>query len=173
MLRFSANIGFLWPDRPLLERIDAAARSGFRAVELHWPYATPADAVRARCERNGVTLLNINSPRGDVDSGEFGLAAVPGREAAFAASMDDAIAYAVSAGARAIHVIAGIVLPGGEARAADVLAANLAVAADMAAAHGLTLYLEPMATTVRPGYFYSTADAAAAMIRRVGKPTSA
>ncbi len=34
MLRFSANIGFLWPELPLLGRIDAAARAGFRAVEI-------------------------------------------------------------------------------------------------------------------------------------------
>jgi len=25
MLRFSANLGFLWPERPLLEKIDAVA----------------------------------------------------------------------------------------------------------------------------------------------------
>jgi 2-dehydrotetronate isomerase len=45
MPKFSANCGFLWPDRPLLERIDAAAAVGFKAVELHWPYAIPAEAV--------------------------------------------------------------------------------------------------------------------------------
>ena len=38
MPKFSANLGFLWPDRPLLERIDAAAAAGFKAIELHWPY---------------------------------------------------------------------------------------------------------------------------------------
>ena len=35
MPRFSANLGFLWPDRPLLARIDAAAAAGFKAIELH------------------------------------------------------------------------------------------------------------------------------------------
>ena len=34
MPRFSANLGFLWPDRPLLDRIDAAAAAGFRAIRL-------------------------------------------------------------------------------------------------------------------------------------------
>ena len=38
MPRLSANLGFLWPDRPLIDRIGAAARAGFTAVEIHWPY---------------------------------------------------------------------------------------------------------------------------------------
>jgi hydroxypyruvate isomerase len=33
--RFSANTGFLWKDRPFLQRIRAAAASGFDAVEFH------------------------------------------------------------------------------------------------------------------------------------------
>jgi 2-dehydrotetronate isomerase len=52
MLRFSANLGFLWPDRPLLERIDAAARAQFKAIELHWPYDVPAAQIRRACQRH-------------------------------------------------------------------------------------------------------------------------
>jgi hydroxypyruvate isomerase len=66
MPRFSANLGFLWPDRPLVERIDAAARAGFKAIELHWPYDVPASAVHDRCARHGLTLLGINTVRGNV-----------------------------------------------------------------------------------------------------------
>ena len=36
MPKFSANLGFLWPDLPLLARIDAAAAAGFAAIEMHW-----------------------------------------------------------------------------------------------------------------------------------------
>ncbi len=32
---FSANLGFLWTDRPFLERIAAARAAGFSAVEFH------------------------------------------------------------------------------------------------------------------------------------------
>jgi hydroxypyruvate isomerase len=51
MPKFSANLGFLWPDRPLLDRIDAAAKAGFKAIELHWPYATPTMAAIWCCRR--------------------------------------------------------------------------------------------------------------------------
>ena len=37
MPRFAANLGYLYTDRPLLQRIDAAAASGFKAVELQLP----------------------------------------------------------------------------------------------------------------------------------------
>ena len=42
MPRFAANLGYLFTDRPLLERIDAAAASGFKAIELQFPYDVPA-----------------------------------------------------------------------------------------------------------------------------------
>ena len=78
MARFSANLGFLWPNRPLLKRIDAAAAAGFKAIELHWPYDVPAGQVREACARHGLTLLGVNSWRGDAAKGEFGFGAIPG-----------------------------------------------------------------------------------------------
>ena len=38
MTAFSANLGFLWNDRPLADAIRAARAAGFDAVECHWPY---------------------------------------------------------------------------------------------------------------------------------------
>ena len=51
MARFSANLGFLWSTLPLLERIERAAASGFKAIELQWPYDTPAQDVKAAVAR--------------------------------------------------------------------------------------------------------------------------
>ena len=82
MPRFAANLGYLFTDRPLLERIDAAAACGFKAIELQFPYDVPASAVKAAIARNKLTMLGINTPPGERD-GEFGLAAVPGREKDF------------------------------------------------------------------------------------------
>ncbi len=111
MIQFSANLGFLWPDLPLLERIEAAGKAGFKAVELHWPYDVPPEAVRQACETYGMRLLGINTPLGDVAKGDFGLAAVPGREADFQATFDIALDYARASGATAIHAMAGVPPP--------------------------------------------------------------
>ena len=164
MIRFSANLGFLWPELPLLERIDAAARAGFRAVELHFPYETPAAEVRARCRSNGVTLLALNTGIGDASRGEFGLGAVPGRERDFAAKIDQSIAYCLASGATAIHAMAGVVPPDQRRQARETFLRNLDAASIKAKEHGLTLLLEPLNPVDKAGYFYSTVGEAASII---------
>src|SRR5258708_8774134 len=72
--RLAANLGYLFADRPLCERFGAAAASGFRAVELQFPYAHPPDAVRAEVERPQLKILGINTPR--QPAAEAGLASV-------------------------------------------------------------------------------------------------
>ena len=166
MPRFSANLGFLWPDRPLLDRVDAAAAAGFGAIELHWPYDTPAAEVRARCEAQGLTLLGVNTARGR--GGEFGLGALPGREVEFQAAVDQSIAFCVEAGGGAIHCMAGRIGDTDSAAARDTFVANLREASRRAAPHGLTLLLEPLNPTDAPGYFYSTVAEGAAVVEEVG-----
>jgi 2-dehydrotetronate isomerase len=170
VLRFSANLGFLWPDRPLPERIAAAGRAGFRAVELHFPYDTPASETKAACTAAGVTLLGINTNIDPRPGGHLGLAAVPGREADFAALIDQSIAYQVAAGGTAIHVMAGLVPEAERATGTETLVKNLALAAEKAAPHGLTLLLEPLNPNDNPGYFYSTVEPIIAVIERVAAP---
>lgn len=170
MPRFSANLGFLWPDRPLLERIDAAAGAGFCAVEFHWPYDTPGEVVREACRKHGLTVLGANTVRGNVEEGDFGLGAVPGREAEFAAAIDQAITWCAASGATAIHAMAGTVRPEERGQAVETFRRNLATAAAKAAKHGLTLLLEPINQRDAPGYFYSSIAEAESTIGEVGAP---
>src|SRR6476619_5651904 len=106
MPKFAANLGYLFTERPLLERIDAAAAAGFKAVELQFPYDIPASAVRTAIERNKLTILGLNTPPGERD-GEFGLAAVPGREKDWQSLFTRSLEYASAIGASAIHCLAG------------------------------------------------------------------
>ena len=87
--------------------MEAAARAGFRAVEMHFPYAVPARDVAAIARRDGLTLLGINTHPGRVDQGDRGLGAVPGREREFQAAIDQSIDFCVTSGATAIHAMAG------------------------------------------------------------------
>lgn len=170
MPRFSAHLGFLWPELPLLERMKAAARAGFKAVEMHWPYEVPAAEVGATARELGLTLLGINTVPGDASRGERGLGALPGREREFQASIDQSIAYCVASGARAIHAMAGNVAPHDRLAAREVFLANLREAAAKAAAHHLTLLLEPLNPRDNPGYFYSRQSEAVALIEALGLP---
>jgi hydroxypyruvate isomerase len=170
VLRFSANLGFLWPDRPLLARIDAAGRAGFRAIELHWPYDIPATEVKAACARHDLTMLALNTAPGDLGRGDFGLGAVPGRAADFDAAIDQSIAYCLTTGAKSIHVMAGVVALSERARGRETFLRNLQSAAQKASTHGLTLLLEALNPRDKAGYFYSTVGEAAGLIAELGIP---
>jgi hydroxypyruvate isomerase len=171
MLRFSANLGFLWSDLPLLKRMESAAGAGFHAVELHWPYDTPGEVVRAACERHRLTLLGINTVVGDAARGEFGLGALAGREAAFHAAVDQSLAYCRASGANAVHAMAGVVPAEERAGARGIFLRNLATAAKKASGQGVTVLLEPINPRDKPGYFYSTVAEAASIIEELGSDT--
>lgn len=167
MIRLSANLGFLWTELPLPEAIAAAARAGFDAVELHWPYATPAAEVGAALDAAGLPVLGLNTVRGDVAAGENGLAALPGREADARAAIEQAFDYGAAIGALSVHVMAGFA---SGAAAQETFLANLSFAADRAAEHGMGVLIEPLNRRDAPGYFLQTATQAAALIAGLGRP---
>src|SRR4026207_2104222 len=163
-MRFSANIGFLFGDRPLVERIHAAAANGFTAIEMHWPYETApelvADAIRSR----GLTMLGVNTPRGG--SADFGLAAVPGREAEFQSGFDLSLDYARKIGASAIHCMAGR-LGAGDLQAAErTFVENLRIASDKTQGEKIILLIEPINHRDAPSYVLTHSAQAAAIIER-------
>lgn len=163
MARLSANLGLLWPDRPLLDRVSAAAEAGFAAVELHWPWDTPARTLGAACRDRGLALLSLNTPLGA--PGDFGLAALPGRAPEFRAGFSQAADYAREAGCAMIHVLAGLA-PDDPAHE-ETLIQNLDWAA--AQAPDLTLLLEPMNRRDRPGYFYARPARTVALLDRLDR----
>jgi len=167
MPRFAANLGMLFADRPLPERIGAAAAAGFEAVELQFPYAVPPQEVRAELERHGLPMLGLNTAMGR--EGESGLGALPGREQDFAAAFKQALDYAVAINGSAIHCMAGLVPPEQRPAAERVFIENLTRAADMAAEKNITLLLEPINARDRPDYFLTRPEHAAAIIDRIGR----
>jgi hydroxypyruvate isomerase len=168
MPRFSANLGFLFSDRPEIERVAAAAACGFKAVEMHWPYHVPALEMRDALAVHGLTMLGLNTPVGNAP-GDFGLAAVPGRESEFEHTLDQALSYGSTIRASAIHCLAGIVSPNDRAAAERTFAANLQMAADRAGQAGMTVLIEPMNHRDRPGYFLHHVEPAAAIIEKAGR----
>ncbi|MGD9294008.1 MAG: TIM barrel protein [Roseobacter sp.] len=166
-MRFSANLGFLWNDRPLPEAIYAAYAAGFDAVECHWPYDIEPDAIVAALADTGLRMLGLNTVRGDVANGENGLSALPGREAEARAAIDQALHYAQSVGAGNIHVMAGF------AKGADaetVFLRALEYACEKASDQRITILIEPLNHYDAPGYFLSRTSQAADLIARVGAP---
>ena len=150
MMQFSANLGLLWRELDLPEAIRAAAGAGFNAVECHWPYATPAREVKAALTDTGLAMIGINTSPGNREAGEFGLAALPGRETEARAAIEEALGYAGEIGARAVHVMAGCATGKG---AEETFIENLSYAAPLAAQAGIMVLIEPLNPRDVPGYF--------------------
>ena len=167
MTRFSANLGFLWKDRPLADAVRAAAVAGFDAVECHWPYGEDAAAVKSALAETGLCMLGLNAPRGNVGAGENGLAALVERETEARASIDAALDYAEVINAGNIHVLSGFA--DGEAAEACFVE-NLRYAADAAATCGRTILIEPLNQYDAPGYFLNHTEMARRIIEAVGAP---
>ena len=169
MPRFAANLGYLFTERPLLERVAAAAAAGFKAIELQFPYDVPPAAMKAAIEKNNLAILGLNTPPGDRE-GEFGLAAVPGREKDWQILFARALDYAAAIGAGAVHCLAGKVAPDQRPAADRVYINNLAQAAGLAAEKSVTLLIEPINGRDRPNYFLNHVEHAADVIAKAGKP---
>lgn len=164
MAAFSANLGFLWADRPLPEAIRLAKNAGFDAVECHWPYDVPSHEVKAALLETGLPMIGLNTRRGDVSAGDFGLSCLPAREADARKVIDEAIEYAAVVGARAVHVMAGN--SEGEAALACFIG-NLHYACKLADKHGLNILIEPINADDVPGYFLRNSQQAVEIISKV------
>jgi hydroxypyruvate isomerase len=168
MPRLAANLGYLFTERPMIERFGAAAAAGFSAVELQLPYSVAASAVKEELERHGLTTLGINTSPGR--DGEFGLAAQPGRERDWEAVFKQSLDYVVAIGGTAIHCMTGVVPPEQRPAAETVFIKNLSRAADAAAKVNVTLLIEPINPRDRPGYFLNRVEHAADIIGKIGAP---
>ena len=166
----AANTGFLWKDRPFLERIARAGEAGFDAVEFH-DEAQGHDIadVRAALRDAGLPLLGLNARMGDT----AGCAGIPGEDERAREDIDRAIETAAMLGGRAVHVLAGKTEETEEAWA--TYRANLAYACERARASrteaapdGLTVLIEPLSSTAMPGYLLNTVARAASVIEWVG-----
>ena len=167
MPRFAANLAYLFTEYPDMERFAAAAAAGFTAVELRFPYDLPPTAVKAELQRHGLAVLGLNTASGR--AGEFGLAAVPGREREFAAQFQQALDYIVAIGGRAVHCLAGKVPPEQRPAAERTFISNLSAAAGKAADKNITLLIEPINLRDRPDYFLSRPEQAADIIQKIGQ----
>ena len=155
-MRFAANLGWLFPEHPFLDRFAAAREAGFGAVEFAQPYGYPAAEIASRLRGNGLECALINLPMGDKSKGEFGIANRPGREAEFREGVARGIAYAHAIGAPRLNCISGTANEGDDRGAMRAtLIDNLRFAAREFKKAGLGLVVEPINSHDVPGFFVS------------------
>ena len=169
MPRFAANLSMLFTEVPLLDRFERAARAGFSAVELQFPYEASANDIRERLQANRLTMVLHNLPAGDWAAGDRGVACDPARVAEFRAGVPKAIAYATTLGVPQLNCLAG--KPGAGTSHADARATfveNVRFAAQALKAAGLKLLIEPINNYDVPGFWLNNTALAISVLDEVG-----
>jgi 2-dehydrotetronate isomerase len=185
MPKFAANLTMMYPELPFLDRFEAAAKDGFKAVEYLFPYAFEAKELAARLKNNGLQQVLFNLPPGGVDAasidadwnaGTRGIACIAGREAELATGATLALKYAEALNCPRLHMMAGL-LPENALSTAENKANtrqtyinNARVASQSVAKQGINLLLEPINTRNIPGFFLNRQDEAHALIAEIGQP---
>ncbi len=169
MPKFAANLTMLFTEHAFLDRFEAAAKAGFKAVEFLFPYAWTAEEIKQRLDANGLTLVLHNLPAGDWDAGERGIACYPDRVSEFRDGVGKAIAYAKVLGVGQLNCLVGKA-PAGvpEDLLRQTLIENLRFAAAELQKAGLRLLIEPINTFDIPDFYLSRTVQAIEILDEVG-----
>lgn len=165
MPKFAANLTMLWTELDPVDRFAAAARQGFRHVEMLFPHELDGDRLVATLREHQLELVLFDPAPGNWAGGERGILCLPGREPEFMQSVVDAIGLALRLGTKRLNALAGIVPPAiSRETATKVAAANLRAAAPLIEQAGLTLMVEAINGVDMPGYLLDTVDKAADLV---------
>jgi hydroxypyruvate isomerase len=164
VLKFSANLSFLYQDLPFLDRFKAAHADGFPAVEYLGPYAESKEKVAEVLAANGLKQALFNAPSGDWAAGERGIGALSDRVEEFRTGVATAIEYANALGCSKVNVLAGLSSAGANE---GTFVDNLKYAAPRFADAGIKLLIEPINTRDIPGFFLTTTRQAESILDRV------
>jgi hydroxypyruvate isomerase len=171
MPRFSANITFLFRERPVAERFAAARNAGFTAVEIISPEDASVAELVAAAKDTGMHVALCNAPMGDFIEGGPGLSAVPGRQAEFRDAIDQARAMADALQCKRVHIGPSLV-PAGMAwqDCYDVYLENVAYGAKQLADSDITMTIEILNSIDTPTIFLSRLEQVLRVIDEAGQP---
>ena len=171
MPRYAANLTLLWPELDVYDRFRAAAAAGFRRVEILFVHELDHDRIEQLLRELNLELVLFDPRPGDWSAGERGLLGLPGREAEFAASIEEALAAAERFGTRRLNALAGLLAQGASREQAERTAvSNLRSAAPLAQRRGVTLLVEAINSIDMPGYLADTVHRAAALVEAADHP---
>ena len=169
MPQFAANLTMLFNEHEFLDRFEAAAKAGFKAVEFLFPYAYPVAELQQRLKAHGLKLVLHNLPAGDWDAGDRGLACDPKRVDEFRAGVARGIEYGTALGVPHLNCLAGKAPAGvDDATLRSTFVANLRYAAAELKKAGLNLLIEPINRFDIPGFYLNTTAQALSILDEVG-----
>ena len=169
MPQFAANLTMLFTEHDFLDRFEAAAKAGFKAVEFLFPYAYPVAEIQQRLKAHDLKLVLHNLPAGNWDAGDRGVACDPARVDEFRAGVARGIEYGTALGVPHLNCLAGKAPAGvDDATLRSTFVANLRFAAAEFKKAGLNLLIEPINRFDIPGFYLNTTAQAISILDEVG-----
>ena len=111
MPQFAANLTMLFTEHEFLDRFEAAAKAGFKAVEFLFPYAYPVAELQQRLKALNLQLVLHNLPAGNWDAGDRGVACDPARVDEFRAGVARGIEYGTALGVPHLNCLVSLPSP--------------------------------------------------------------
>jgi len=169
-MRYDVNISILFTELPMLERPAAAARAGFDAVEMWWPFDGPVpadadvDALAAAITEAGVQLVGLNFDAGDMPAGDRGLLSSKATSQRFRDNIEVTVGLAERLGCRTLNALYGNTTDDTDP---ELALENLALAAKSASRIGATVVIEALNAVETPRYPVTTSAQAFQIIDQV------
>ncbi|OOF55536.1 2-oxo-tetronate isomerase [Rodentibacter genomosp. 2] len=168
MPKFAANLTMMFNEVPFIERFAAAAKAGFKYVEFLWPYDYEIKTIKQELDKYGLQVVLFNTPAGEVSKGEWGVSAIPGREAESHAHIDMALDYALGLGCPNVHIMAAVVPDGADkAEYQQTFINNIRYASEKFKPHGVNILLEALSPEVKPHYLLKSQYDTLAIVEQV------
>ncbi len=167
MIQLSANLSLLFNENEFLNRFKEAKINGFNAIEFQFPYNFEAQSIKREIDKNNLILSIFNSPPGNFENGERGLACLENRQDDFKKSIVKAISYAKIFQCYKIHVMSGVSNKENDFNAKKVYIENLKWACDEFDKQNINLLIEPINQRNIPNYFLSSTDQAIEIIDKI------
>ena len=165
----SVHLNYILGHLPLEQRFRVARDLGFNAVELPFPYDTPASQYRTWLRDNGLRQISVGAPACDYKSGQPGFSMLPALKGRFDEALETAMAYADMIGCSNVHVFAGGRPDGmSEAEIFDTYCRNIDEARTRLRAAGMRLVVEAINATDFRGYFMNRLDRILKVVQSVG-----
>jgi hydroxypyruvate isomerase len=169
-MRYDVNISILFTELPMLARPAAAARAGFDAVEMWWPFDGPVpadtelDALAAAVTDAGVRLVGLNFDAGDMPSGDRGLLSSKATSQRFRDNIDVTVGFAERLGCKTLNALYGNTTDDTDP---ELALENLALAAKAAGRIGATVVLEALNSIETARYPVTSSERAFQIIDQV------
>lgn len=171
MLNFTANLSLLFTENTLIDRFKAAKQAGFNAVEIQFPYALGAAAIKNKLDECDLKLVLFNVGAADLLQGGEGLACVPEKRDHFKKAVAQTVEYAERLKPEAINVLPGRCLDKNrQEQYLETFKENLLFAVEAFSPLGIKTVFEAVNTHDMPGFIIHSRAQMLGVLEELNRP---